>query len=216
MAAITVFGAVLSPYVARVLLACSYKGIAVEATLPKDGIKSPAYLKLNPLGKIPTIKDGATVLYESTVIVDYLESKYKKKKLLPANPKAMAQVRLIATVTAEYVQGPGLKFFRFKRANQNNPADIDAARADLDKGLDVLEKLVARKKYIAGPAPSMADCYVIPALFFAHNAPAFFGIKNAVTSRPKLRAYWERIQTDKVAAPLIKAMMDRMKQLIPA
>lgn len=216
MGAITVYGGVLSPFVARVLLTCAYKGIAVEATMPKDGIKSPEYLKLNPFGKIPAMKDGATVLFESCVIVDYLEAKYKKKKLLPSAAKAMAQARLIATVAAEYVQGPGLKFFRFKRAGQSNPADIETAKAELDKGLDVLEKLMSGKKYAAGPSPTLADCYVIPALFFAHHMPAFFGIGKAVTGRPKLKAYWERIQQDRVAEPILEGMLGRMKQVIPA
>jgi glutathione S-transferase len=215
MAAMTIYGSVLSPFVARVLLACAYKDIGCELTMPKDGIKSPEYLKLNPFGKIPTLKDGATVLFESSVIVDYLESKYKKKKLLPAAPKAMAQVRLIATITAEYVQGAGLKFFRFKRANQFTDADIEGATADLNKGLDVLEKIVTNKKYIAGTAPTMADCYVVPALFFAVNASAFFGLKNVLNGRPKLKAYWERAQSDKIAGKILQGMSDRMKQLIP-
>ncbi|MBL8629434.1 MAG: glutathione S-transferase family protein [Rhodospirillaceae bacterium] len=217
MAALTVYGSVLSPFVARVLLACAYKDVPTQLTMPKDGIKSPEYLKLNPFGKIPAIKDGAFVLYESAVIVDYLDSKYKKKKLLPAAPKAMAQVRLIATVTAEYVQGAGLKFFRMKRSNQFTQADLDAATAELHKGLDVLEKIVAKKKkYIAGPTPTLADCFVVPALFFAVNTSGLFGIKGVLDGRPKLKAYWDNAQKDKVAGQVLKGMTDRMKQLIPA
>jgi len=215
MAAITVYGSVLSPFAARVLLACAYKGLATNLMMPKDGIKSPEYMKLNPFGKIPTIKDGSFVLYESTVIVDYLDAKYKKKKLLPTAAKAMGQTRLIASIAAEYVQGAGLKFFRMKRANQNNPTEIEATTAELHKGLDVLEKVMTNKRYAAGPSPTIADCFVIPALFFAVHAAAFYGVNDAIGGRKKLKAYWDRIQKDKVASTILSGMADRMKQLIP-
>ncbi|MDX2143054.1 MAG: glutathione S-transferase family protein [Rhodospirillaceae bacterium] len=214
MAAMTVYGSVLSPYVARVLLACAYKGLAVDLTMPKDGIKSAEYMKLSPFGKIPAIKDGSTVLYESSVIVDYLDAKYKKKKLIPAAAKAMGQARLIAAIAAEYVQPAGLKFFRMKRANQNNPADIDAAKAELTKGLDVLEHVLSGKKFAAGASPTIADCFVVPALFFAVHASALFGVSDALGARAKTKAYWERIHKDKVAAKILQGMSDRMKQLM--
>jgi glutathione S-transferase len=214
MATITVYGSVLSPFVARVLLTCGYKGLVTELSMPKDGIKSPEFLKLNPFGKIPTIKDGTTVLYESTVIVDYLDAKYKKKKLIPAAAKAMGQARLIAAISAEYVQAAGLKFFRMKRANQNVPADIEAAALELTKGLDVLEKIMSGKKYAAGPSVTIADCFAVPALFFAVHASALYGMKNAIGSRKKLRAYWERMHKDKVAGKILQGMSDRMKQLL--
>ena len=214
MAAITIYGSVLSPFVARVLLACGYKGIATELSMPKDGIKSPEFLKLNPFGKIPTIKDGSTVLYESAVIVDFLEAKYKKKKLLPAAAKAMGQTRLIATIAAEYVQPTGLKFFRMKRANQNVTADIDAAKADLEKGLDVLEKLLSGKKFAAGSSVTIADCFVIPALFFAVHASALFGVSDAIGARKKTKAYWTAMHKDKIAGKVLQGMADRMKQLL--
>ena len=76
-----VYGGILSPYVARVILTARHKGIKHKLKMPTGGLKSPEFLALNPMGKIPTIKDGSTVLYESSVIVDYLEAKYKKKRI---------------------------------------------------------------------------------------------------------------------------------------
>jgi glutathione S-transferase len=150
------------------------------------------------------------------VIVDYLEAKYKKKKLIPAAAKAMGQARLIAAIAAEYVQPAGLKFFRMKRANQNNPADIDAAKAELAKGLDVLDKVLTGKKFAAGPSPTIADCFVVPAMFFAVHAAALFGVSDAIGSRAKVRAYWNRVQADKTAAKILQGMSERMKQLMAA
>ena len=71
-----IYGAILSPYVCRVLMTLRHKGIKHDVEMPADKLKSPDYLKLNPIGKIPTMKDGATILPESGVIVEYLDTKY--------------------------------------------------------------------------------------------------------------------------------------------
>lgn len=212
--AITIYGAALSPFVARVMLACDFKGIGYELTMPKDGIKGPDFLKMNPFGKIPTVKDGKEVIYESGVIVEYLDAKYKKKKLVPTSAKAGAQARLIATVTAEYVQPHGLSIFRVIRAKSNDQNAINAAKDSLAKGLDVLESLMSRKKFAAGSSATVADCYVIPALFFATEVGALVGANDAIGSRTKLAAYWARVKKNKTIAKLIDAMSARLKQIL--
>lgn len=212
--AITIYGAALSPFVARVMLACSFKGIDYTLEMPKDGIKSPDFLKLNPFGKIPTIKDGKDVVYESAVIVDYIDAKYKKKKLVPAAAKAGAGARLIATIAAEYVQPGGLSIFRVIRAKSGDQAAIDAAKADVQKGLDVLEGLMSGKKFAAGGSPTIADCFVVPALFFATEVGALAGVTDALGSRSKLKAYWNNIRKNKTVAKLIEAMSNRLKQIL--
>jgi glutathione S-transferase len=212
--AVTVYGAALSPYVARVMLACDFKGVPYGLTMPKDGIKGPDYLKLNPFGKIPTIKDGKDVVYESSVIVDYLDAKYRKKKLVPASAKAGASARLIGTIAAEYVQPHGLAIFRVIRAKSNDQAAIDAAKAELAKGLDVLEGLMTGKKFAAGRSPTIADCYVIPALFFATEVGALVGETDALGPRGKLKAYWAGVRKNKSVAKLVEAMSNRLKQIL--
>lgn len=59
----------------RVLALVRHLGIAadcVEVDLPAGGLKTPAYLALNPNGKAPTLVDGDTVLWESSAIMAYL------------------------------------------------------------------------------------------------------------------------------------------------
>ena len=212
--AVTVYGAVLSPFVARVMLACEFKGVPYEPTLPKDGIKSPEYLKLNPFGKIPTIKDGKNVIIESSVIVEYLDAKYKKKKLIPSSAKAAAQARLIGAIAAEYVQPHGLTIFRAIRAKSNDQAAIDTAKGEMSKGLDVLEQMITGKKFAAGGTPTIADVFVAPALFFATEVGALTGVSDVIGERPKLQAYWANAKKNKVSGKILKAMGDRLKQIL--
>ena len=89
-----IYGSILSPFVARCILAARFKGIKHTFSMPKDGIKSPAFLKLNPLGKMPAMKDGKLTLFESSVIAEYINGKSKKKPLVPSAAKAAAKVRL--------------------------------------------------------------------------------------------------------------------------
>jgi glutathione S-transferase len=74
--------------------------------------------------------------------------------------------------------------------------------------------VLSGKKYAAGPAVSIADCFAVPALFFAVHASALFGVSDAIGSRKKVRAYWANAQKDKVAGKILQGMADRMKQLL--
>ena len=112
-----IYGSILSPYVARCVLAARFKGVKHTLSMLKDGSKSPAYLKINPLGKVPAMKDGKLVLFESTVIVEYLNAKSKTNPLVPTNAKAAAKVRQIAAIFSEYVQPPIIAILR-----QRDPA----------------------------------------------------------------------------------------------
>ena len=65
-----------SPFAWRVMLMLEVKRLPYHSKLlefSKDEHKAPAYLKLNPRGKVPTLKDGDYVLYESLAIMSYLD-----------------------------------------------------------------------------------------------------------------------------------------------
>jgi glutathione S-transferase len=207
---ITIYGRILSPFVARVVLTAKAKGFPYEVVFPKDGIKTPKFLKMNPFGKIPTIKDGATIVYESNVVVNYLDAKSKTKRLVPAKAEDAAKVRLIGAVAAEYVQPPAVRLFRKKRGSPD-PIDIPATLAELNKGLDALEKIMAKGKYAAGNKFSLADVYVPPALLFAVRAGAAFDVADIIgKKRPKVKKYWAAVQKDKLIAPVLQEMSDMM------
>ena len=55
--------------------------------------KRPEYLAINPAGKVPTLRDGETVVYDSTIINEYLEERYQEASLTYADPHRRAKVR---------------------------------------------------------------------------------------------------------------------------
>jgi len=200
---LTIYGAVLSPFVHRVVLAARFKGMKYEVVAPPDGPKSPAYLKINPLGKVPALKDGKTVLFESSVIIEYLEAKSKTKKLVPKGAKAAAATRLIGAIGAEYVQAASGKLFPILRGGMQDPKALETASADLNRGLDLLEKFMVKGKYAAGAKFSIADVYVVPAITIVSLITRKMGLPDPAAGRPKLTKYVATLRKDKVTAPVM-------------
>ena len=79
-----------SPFAWRAMLILEVKGLTYESKLlefSKGDHKAPAYLQLNPRGKVPTLKDGEFVLYESLAIMSYLDRKYPDPPLFGKTPE---------------------------------------------------------------------------------------------------------------------------------
>lgn len=125
--------------------------------------KNPDVLRVNPKGQVPVLIDGELSLYDSTVIMEYLEDAYPAPPLYPITPRERARVRLLELEADEIWLTPlRLLMFRTeppgpdgaKRAKQeeiasNAISDIAARYRQLD---DTLES----KAFLAG-AFSAAD-----------------------------------------------------------
>ncbi|MSO72902.1 MAG: glutathione S-transferase family protein [Rhodospirillaceae bacterium] len=207
-----IYGAMLSPFMARVVLAARFKGIKHKVLMPKDGIKSPAFLKMNPLGKMPVVKDGSTVLFESAVIVEYLEAKYKRKRIVPSAAKAGAQARLIGAIFDEYAQAAILALFPHIDPAKRDQAVVDAKLAELSKALDIVEKMISAKPYAAGAKFTIADCYAVPALFFVVTFAPRFGVADPLGGRKKLAKYLAKARKDKLLGGVLTEMEIGLKQ----
>lgn len=90
----------LSPFAARVRLAIYRKGLDIEIVPPPaEGLKSAAYLAINPLGQIPALAlDLGTVLGESAVILEYLEDAFPTPSLRPDSIEDLARARLFLRI----------------------------------------------------------------------------------------------------------------------
>lgn len=207
-----VYGAILSPFVCRVLLALQHKGIDHEVIMPKEGLKSPDFLKLNPLGKIPVIKDGANVIPESGVIVEYIESKYPKKPIIPGTAKAAAKARLIATICDLYVQSPATAVMRQADPKTRDKALVKEKLTEAEKGLTVLESHLGDGPWAMGKRFTIADCYALPALFFLHYCLPMVGVKDPLAKHKKVKKYWNAMKRNPMGKKALKEMDAMAKQ----
>ena len=104
-----------SPFAWRVMLTLEVKGLAYESKLlefSKGEHKTPAYLQLNPRGKVPTLKDGEFVVYESLAIMSYLDRKYPTPPLFGANAEETALIWQAISECESYFASAGDKVVR--------------------------------------------------------------------------------------------------------
>ena len=140
----------------------------------------PTYLGLNPNGLVPTLEDGALVLWESNSIVRYLAGLHGKGTLEPADPKARArasqwmdwQLSVLGPAIHETFWG----LVRTPPEKRNLPA-IETSKAKTTAAIKILDAQLAKTAYVAGDAFSMGD---IPVGVFGYRFHAL------VPERPPL------------------------------
>lgn len=189
----------LSPFASRVRMAIYAKALKVEIVPPPaGGLKSPEYLAIHPMGKIPALQtDDGQVIVESETILEYLEDKFPTPSLRGATPEETARMRLIARVTELYVAPHLQALFGQMNPQTRDQAKTDEALAKLDAGLGHLSRFMADGPYAAGGRLSMADCSIAPMLFFLPMLGGAFG-RDVTAAYPKVTAYVRALQADPV------------------
>jgi len=147
----------LSGHAHRIELFASLAGIKHEVNninLAEGEHKKAPFLSLNPLGQVPTIEDGKTVISDSNAILVYLARKYAPD-YLPQDPELEAEVQKFLTLAAgELAFGPAaarlINVF-------NAPIDADFAKAIADKVLTKLDNHLVNREFLVGNKPSIAD-----------------------------------------------------------
>jgi glutathione S-transferase len=143
----------------------------------------PSYLAINPMGKVPTLKDGDVVITEVAAICCYLADTYPKAKLAPPIGDKRRGSYLKWLFYAPSCVEPAM----IDKAMQRPPAPrAMAGWADFDTVLDVLRKGTGATPYLLGEEFSAADVVV--------GATVRWGLKfKLLPELPELVAYAERL-----------------------
>lgn len=121
------YEAAISPYVQKVKMVLFEKRLDFETEkldLLAQEQHDPEYLKLNPFHRVPVLRDGSAVLFESTAITEYLEEKYPSPPLLPHDLVLRAEARAWEDVSDTYF---GATLTALVQQNFRNPGGPDAA-----------------------------------------------------------------------------------------
>ncbi len=158
-----------SPFAWRVMLTLEVKGLAYESKLlefSKGDHKAPAYLKLNPRGKVPTLKDGDFVLYESLAIMSYLDRKYPDPPLFGRTAEETGLIWRALAECESYMLPAGDKLIRpiFFGKGLEKVEDIQQAAETLRQELKLLDERLAGSQWLVGDKISAADIGVFPFL----------------------------------------------------
>ena len=131
--------------------------------------RDPAYLALNPYGRVPTLEEDGFVLYESTAILNYLEAAHPARPLVPADARRRAQVDMhMKLCDLQMSRQTGAIIFpkRFLPKERWNAAAMAEAKGEIEKHLAILEPQLAGKSYLVAEQFTLADLCYIPFLEF--------------------------------------------------
>jgi glutathione S-transferase len=156
-----------SPFAWRVLLMLEVKGLAYESKLlqfSKGENKAPAYLRLNPRGKVPTLKDGEFVLYESLAIMSYLDRKYPEPPLFGKTPEETGLIWRALAECESYLVPAGDKVVRpiFFSRGLENIEEIQKAAQTLRHELKIIDERLGNSQWLVGASISAADIGLFP------------------------------------------------------
>ena len=155
--------------------------------------RSAGYLAVNPMGKIPSLVDGALTLWESNAINWYVAEKLPGARLLPSSIEGRALVQRWLFFQSAHVTPACVQVFRATNPRvqafwntKGDPQLADAARKELARYLPVLDAALASREWLEGDF-SLADVAYAPHLALIAEGGFDF------SPWPKLRAWLDRL-----------------------
>lgn len=185
------FSGVACHYSHRVRLVLAEKSVAAEVVDVDGNDKPHEVADLNPYNSVPTFVDRDLVLYESKIIMEYLDERFPHPPLLPAYPVARGDSRqLIYRIERDWC--PLVDAVLAARAGDGARAvkSTDVARTELRDGLLAIAPIFAEKPFFLSEEFSLVDCCMAPILWRL----GVLGIELPETRQAKpLQAYMERL-----------------------
>jgi len=168
---ITLYEHPLSPYAQKVKIALREKGIPFETLMPGGlgaGGARGAFLEASPRAEAPALVDGEVSVFDSTIILEYLEDAYPEPSMRPASAADRARVRMLEEVMDTHYEAInwGISELRwFKRAEGDQAAAIEAAAKVQTDGFHAwLEKQLGARTWFNGETFGWGDLSVAPFL----------------------------------------------------
>ena|SRR3989442_1294543 len=168
-----------SPNCVNVLATANQLGMQLDLQLVdllKGAQKDPAYLALNPNGRVPTLADGDFILWESNAIMQYLAGKKPGNSLWPVDDRARADVsRWQFWQAFHWTRATGTLVWenmvkRFLNAGAPDPAKIKEAEDLFHSLAAVLDGHLKSRDYLVGSQPTLADFSVAAPLIYPNPA----------------------------------------------
>lgn len=154
------FGTPGSPFVRKVRIVLEEKSIPYEYVIERGSAPGSRVPQHNPLGKIPTlVRDDGRALYDSAVIVEYLDASGSGARLIPDPLDERIEVRRWEALADGVVEATVAinHEYREPRDKQRAPAWFERHRAKIDRGLAVMAKDLGAGQFCFGGRFTLAD-----------------------------------------------------------
>lgn len=210
----------LSLYSRKTEIALGEKGLAYERIevpfTQNEGYqpKHPMVLAANPKAQVPVLEDGELVLYDSKIIIAYLEDAHPHPSLLPGDAVARGLARRWEMFADEVMIGALRGFMhRTEPGWMEVPRSLAAEARTGESGarlagqLDAIERALAGGEYLVG-AFSVADIAVFTSVLWGWRLAAF-----RMADRPALAAWYARLAARPVFAAVAAAILEADRRL---
>ena len=148
-------------------------------------MKSPAYLAINPMGKVPALRHGDAVVTEAAAICAYLADAFPQAKLAPSPGD---RLRAPYYRWLFFAAGPIEAAVNNKAIGVQVPREREGMMGygTVERAMAVLEQAVSQGEYLVGNTFTAADVYVGSHIGFG----LMFG---TIEKRPAFLKYWQRV-----------------------
>lgn len=149
-----------SPYARKVRVVLAEKHIECELVVVQSlAAPDSPVIAHNPLGKVPTlVLDDGTSLYDSVVIVDYLDHKTPVSRLIPQDNSHRALVRRWEALADGVCDAAVAVVMEKRRAPEKQDATtIERQTLKVERGLRVMSEDMGEDKWVAGDRFTLAD-----------------------------------------------------------
>ncbi|MCC3406705.1 MAG: glutathione S-transferase family protein [Microcoleus sp. PH2017_10_PVI_O_A] len=207
----------LSSNARRVWIALLEKEIEFElVALKLNGDQfQPNFLAISPFHHVPVLADGDFHVIESLAILDYLEAKYPAIALLPQNPRDLAIVRMVETVTVNELTPALSPFVRQTFGGAGDPEKLEKSGQQVAAVLSFFEELLGDRAFFGG-----SNTITLADVVAGVSVPWLPELGLSLENYPKLQAWCDRLnsraswQQTQASPELVEAFKVQMKQLM--
>ena len=166
---ITLYDHPFSPYAQKVKISLREKGLAYEAPMPGGlgaGGAQGAFVEASPRAEVPALVDGDVRVFDSTIILEYLDDAYPEPAMRPKSAGERARVRMLEEVMDTHFEAInwGLSEIRWFRRAEGAQAEalFAAAKSQTEGFFAWLEKQLGNREWFNGDSFGWGDLSVVP------------------------------------------------------
>jgi glutathione S-transferase len=193
MAKPEIIGSASSTYTRVVRMVCEEKDIGYD--LIETALNAPEVRAIHPLGKMPVLRHGDFVLFESKAIATYLDRSFAGPQLIPSDSRLGALTEQWVSFVNSVVDRTLIRTYLYayiaamKAGGAPDRNVIDAVLNDVRKQIGILDEAVARTGHLVDDRLTLADLNLLPILDRVRLAPEG---ADALAAAEHLSRYFER------------------------
>lgn len=157
----TLYSGSNDPYSHRARIVLAEKGVTFDLYEIDPEQQPNALAEINPYNTVPTLVDRDLVLYESEIIMEYLDERFPHPPLMPVYPVARARSRLML----HRVNRDWYVYLKKLLDRNTDPMDADDARKALKESITSVAPIFNEMPYFFSEEFSLVDCAVAPLLW---------------------------------------------------